>query len=58
MGAPCEGTNSAIEGGARQAGPKLQEQMVKYFDCRFGDLFEVVLVDPETKREQVLQPRE
>ena len=48
----------AIEGGARQAGPKLQEQMVKYFGCRFGDLFEVVLVDPETKREQVLQPRQ
>jgi transcriptional regulator with XRE-family HTH domain len=47
----------AIEGGARQAGPKLQQQLVKYFGCDFGDLFEVVLVDSETKREQVLQPK-
>ena len=47
----------AIEGGARQAGPKLQAQLVKYFGCDFGDLFEVVLVDSETKREQVLQPK-
>lgn len=48
----------AIEGGARRAGPKLQEQMVKYFGCRFEDLFQVVLVDGETGREQVLQPSE
>jgi transcriptional regulator with XRE-family HTH domain len=47
----------AIEAGTRRAGPKLQEQLVKYFGCRFDELFEVVLVDPETKREQVLQPR-
>ena len=32
----------AIEANNRQAGPKLQQQMVKYFDCRFEDLFEVV----------------
>ena len=32
----------AIESGARRAGPKLQEQMVKYFGCRFDELFEVV----------------
>ena len=48
----------AIEGGGRRAGPKLQEQMVKYFGCRFEDLFQVVLVDGETGREQVLQPSE
>jgi DNA-binding XRE family transcriptional regulator len=47
----------AIEAGARHAGPKLQVQLVKYFGCDFGDLFEVVLVDSETKREQVLQPK-
>src|SRR5438034_9643509 len=47
----------AIEAGARRAGPKLQEELVKYFGCQFADLFEVVLVDPETKREQVLQPK-
>lgn len=47
----------AIEAGARHAGPKLQQQMVRYFGCDFGDLFEVVLVDGETNREQVLQPK-
>jgi DNA-binding XRE family transcriptional regulator len=47
----------AIEANSRQAGPKLQQQMVKYFGCDFGDLFEVVLVDSETNREQVLQPK-
>ena len=46
----------AIEAGARRPGPKVQARMVKYFDCAFGDLFEVVLVNPETGREQVLQP--
>jgi DNA-binding XRE family transcriptional regulator len=43
----------AIEANSRQAGPKLQDQLVKYFGCRFEDLFEVVLVDSETGREQV-----
>lgn len=47
----------AIEAGARRAGPKLQEQLTKYFGCRFEDLFEVVLVNPETGREQVLTPQ-
>jgi transcriptional regulator with XRE-family HTH domain len=48
----------AIEAGARRAGPKLQEQLAKYFGCGFDELFEVVLVDPETGREQVLRPRQ
>ena len=47
----------AIEANSRQAGPKLQEQMVRYFGCRFGELFQVVLVDPERRREQVLEPK-
>ena len=47
----------AIEAGARHAGPKLQAQLVKYFGCRFEDLFQVVLVDGETGRERVLQPK-
>jgi transcriptional regulator with XRE-family HTH domain len=47
----------AIEAGARHAGPKLQEQLVKYFGCRFDELFEIVLVDSESGREQVLEPR-
>ncbi|HVS05770.1 MAG TPA: helix-turn-helix transcriptional regulator [Candidatus Dormibacteraeota bacterium] len=48
----------AIEAGTRRAGPKLQEQLVKYFACRFEDLFQLVLVDGETGREQVLEPKE
>jgi len=47
----------ALEAGSRKASPKLPEQLVRYFSCRFEDLFEVVLVDPETKRERVLEPR-
>ncbi len=45
----------AIESGARRPGPRLQEQFTKYFKCAFEDLFEIVLVDPESGREQVLQ---
>jgi hypothetical protein len=30
---------------------------VKYFGCAFQDLFQVVLVDSETHREQVLEPK-
>jgi DNA-binding XRE family transcriptional regulator len=48
----------AIEAGVRRAGPRLQEQLVKYFGCRFDDLFQVVLVDPASKKEQVLEPRQ
>jgi putative transcriptional regulator len=47
----------AIEAGARKPGPKLQDAMVKYFSVRFEDLFEVVLVNPETGQEQVLERR-
>jgi DNA-binding XRE family transcriptional regulator len=47
----------AVEANSRHAGPKLQEQLVKYFNCRFADLFEVVLIDPESHREQVLEPK-
>lgn len=32
--------------------------MVKYFDCRFEDLFEVVLVDSESGKERPLAPHE
>src|ERR1700736_2170292 len=46
----------AIEANSRQAGPKLQDALVKYFGVRFEDLFEVVLIDPHGK-EAVLQRR-
>ena len=48
----------AIELGAPHAGPKLQRQMMKYFDCSFEDLFAVVLVDPITEQERVMTPRD
>ena len=48
----------AIEANSRQAGPKLQDQPVKYFGCRFEELFEVVLVDSETGKERLLKPAE
>jgi putative transcriptional regulator len=47
----------AIEANARQAGPDLQSRLMKYFGCGFEELFEVVLIDGEGKREQVLQPK-
>lgn len=48
----------AIEANNRQAGPKLQRQLVAYFGCRFEDVFEVVLIDPETGKEQILERRD
>ena len=47
----------ALEAGARRAGPNVQQRLVKYFGCRFEDLFEVVLVDLESGQERLLQPR-
>jgi hypothetical protein len=48
----------AIEAGTRRAGPKLQEQLTKYFRVPFEDLFDVLLVDSDTKRERLLGPAE
>ena len=47
----------AIESGARRAGPKLQERLLKYFGCRFEEVFAVVLVNSETGQEQILESR-
>jgi DNA-binding XRE family transcriptional regulator len=48
-------TNRPIESGARKPRPKLQQAMVKYFKGRFDELFEVVLINPESGQEQVLE---
>ena len=48
----------ALEAGARKAGSDLQQRLMKYFGCLFEDLFEVVLFDPESGHERVLQPIE
>ncbi len=47
----------AIEANARQAGPKLQQQLIKYFGVRSESLFETVLVDPETGEERRPVPK-
>jgi hypothetical protein len=31
--------------------------MVRYFACRYEDLFQIILVDSESGREQVLGPK-
>lgn len=47
----------AIAANSRQAGPKLQQQLVN-FGCAFEDLFETVLVNPETGVERRLVARD
>jgi transcriptional regulator with XRE-family HTH domain len=47
----------AIEAGTRRAGPRLQEQLTKYLRVAFEDIFDVVLVDPDSRRERQLVPR-
>jgi DNA-binding XRE family transcriptional regulator len=44
----------AIEANTRQAGPKLQQQMLTYFKCAFEEIFETVLVNQETGEERRL----
>ncbi len=48
----------ALESGARRPGPKLRQALIKFFNVNFKDLFEVVMVNPESSSEQVLEPRE
>jgi putative transcriptional regulator len=44
----------ALEAGARRPGPNVQQRLVKYFGCNFEDLFDVILVDPDSGHERVL----
>jgi len=46
----------ALEAGARRPGRNVQERLLNYFGCAFEELFEIVLVDPETSDERVLEP--
>src|SRR5881397_4014246 len=48
----------ALESGARRPGPKLRQALMKFFNVNFEDLFEVVMVHPESASEQVLEPRD
>jgi transcriptional regulator with XRE-family HTH domain len=48
----------ALESGARRPGPKLRQALMQFFKVNFEELFEVVMVNAEGSKEQVLQPRE
>jgi transcriptional regulator with XRE-family HTH domain len=48
----------ALESGARRPGPKLRQALMKFFNVNFEDLFEVVMVNPESSSEQILEPRD
>jgi transcriptional regulator with XRE-family HTH domain len=48
----------ALESGARRPGPKLRQALMKFFKADFEELFEVVMVNPESSAEQVLEPRD
>ncbi len=48
----------ALESGARRPGPKLRQALMKFFKVNFEDLFEVVMVNPESSSEQILEPRD
>ena len=44
----------ALELGTRNPGPDLRQKMMKLFKCDFEDLFTVVMVNPTTKKEDVM----
>ena len=46
----------ALEAGTRNPGPKLRRALMQLFQCEFEDLFQVVMVNPVDKKEQVLRP--
>lgn len=48
----------ALEAGTRNPGPKLRQALTQLFQCDFEDLFEVVMINPETQSMQVLKPVE
>jgi len=46
----------ALEAGTRNPGPKLRQSLMKLFQCDFEELFQVVMINPVDRREQVLRP--
>ncbi len=47
----------ALESGARRPGPRVRQQLLRFFGCDFEDLFQVVMVSPEGSSEQVIAPQ-
>lgn len=48
----------ALEAGTRNASPKLRQALMRYFDCPFEELFDVVMIDPVTQRVRRLRPED
>ena len=44
----------ALELGARNPGPSLRQKLMKLFNADFEELFTVVMINPQTKKEDVL----
>ncbi len=53
----CQNYIPALESGARKPGPQLRQLLMRHFGCGFEELFQVVMVNPETSQEQVLTPQ-
>lgn len=46
----------ALEAGTRNPGPKLRQALMQLFQCDFDELFQVVMINPLDRTEQVLRP--
>jgi transcriptional regulator with XRE-family HTH domain len=44
----------ALELGTRNPGPDLRQRLMDLFECDFEDLFTVVMVNPQTREEEVM----
>ncbi|MFN2466301.1 MAG: helix-turn-helix transcriptional regulator [Candidatus Dormibacteria bacterium] len=44
----------ALELGTRNPGPDLRQKLMDLFQCDFEDLFTVVMINPITKKEDVM----
>jgi transcriptional regulator with XRE-family HTH domain len=44
----------ALELGTRNPGPDLRQKLMDLFECDFEDLFTVVMINPVTKKEDLM----
>ncbi len=44
----------ALELGTRNPGPDLRQKLMDLFECDFEDLFTVVMINPNTKKEDIM----
>jgi putative transcriptional regulator len=45
----------ALEAGTRRPGPNLRTKLMQLFNCKFEDLFQVVMVNPLDDSERTLE---